>query len=234
MGTQTARASCRKLTAVRLLVVDDAAELLDLVERSLGREGHEVRTAATLEEARVALSMWSPEVIVLDVELPDGSGVEWCRELRQAGSRVPVLLLTAHGEVHQRVTGLDAGADDFVAKPFAMAELRARVRALGRRGPLERPATLTIAGVQIELGARRAFRDGNEVPVTGREWAVLELLISRRGRVVPRSTILDVVWGDESESANASLDVIMMRIRRKLGATFVRTLRGEGYVVGDD
>jgi len=197
----------------------------------MGHDGHEVRCAAAVTVARDLLRDFVPDVIVLDVELPDGSGVEFCRELRRAGHRWPVLLLTAHGEVHERVAGLDAGADDFLPKPFAVAELRARVRALGRRGPLERPTSLLLAGVEVDLAARRAFVSGREVPVTGREWAVLELLFSRRGRVVARDTILEVVWGDLSEGANSSLDVIMGRIRRKLGNALVRTVRGEGYVI---
>ena len=216
---------------MRLLVVDDSAELLDLLVWSFAGEGHEVRTATNLAEARRVLADFVPEVIVLDVELPDGSGVELCRELRERKEHCPVLLLTAHSAVHQRVAGLDAGADDFLAKPFAVAELRARVRALGRRGPMERPTALTLAGVELELGARRAFVDGREVPVTGREWALLEFLLSRRGRVVAREAILEVVWGDANQGASASLDVIMGRIRRKLGPRLIRTVRGEGYVI---
>lgn len=216
---------------MRLLLVDDATDLLDLVTRSLSRDGHEVQTAVTLEQARQLLSTSTPDVVILDLELPDGSGIDLCRQLRQAGNTVPVLLLTAHGEVHRRVTGLDAGADDFVAKPFAMAELRARVRALGRRGPMDRPSTIELGTLMIDLASRRAFDAGREIPVTGREWAVLELLLGRRGRVVSRAAILEVVWGDEGEGANASLDVIMMRIRRKLGTSLIRTVRGEGYVI---
>jgi DNA-binding response OmpR family regulator len=216
---------------MRLLVVDDSSELVDLLVRSFASEGHELRTARDLDSARQALTDFVPEVVVLDVELPDGSGVDFCRELRDAGRIWPVLLLTAHGAVHERVAGLDAGADDFLTKPFAVAELRARVRALGRRGPIERPSALSIAGVELDLAARRAFAAGGEVPVTGREWALLELLLSRQGRVVWGGTRLEVVWGELSEGASASLDVIMARIRRKLGSQLIRTVRGEGYVI---
>jgi two-component system OmpR family response regulator len=216
---------------MRLLVVDDSAELLDLLVKSFASEGHELRTARNLAEARAALHDFLPEVIVLDVELPDGSGVELCRELRARQEHCPVLLLTAHGAVHERVAGLDAGADDFLTKPFAVAELRARVRALGRRGPIERPTALVLAGIELDLGARRAFVEQTEVPVTGREWALLEFLLSRRGRVVSRDAILEVVWGDVTEGASASLDVIMARLRRKLGVQLIRTVRGEGYAI---
>ncbi|OQX70266.1 MAG: hypothetical protein B6A08_00075 [Sorangiineae bacterium NIC37A_2] len=218
---------------MRLLIVDDSEELLDLLGRSFGGEGHELRLAKSLGEARRHLQDFFPDTIILDVELPDGSGVDFCRELRAQGKNWPVLLLTAHGAVHERVAGLDAGADDFLPKPFALAELRARVRALGRRGPVERPVSIVIAGVEIDLGARRAFLEGREVPVTAREWAVLEFLLSRRGRVVSREAILEGVWGDADEGASASLDVIMARLRRKLGGSLVRTVRGEGYVVDE-
>jgi two-component system OmpR family response regulator len=136
--------------------------------------------------------------------------------------------------VPQRVAGLDAGADDFLPKPFAVAELRARVRALGRRGPVERKPTVRSGEVELELSTRRATRAGEEVPVTAREWAVLELLAARSGRVVPRSEILDCLWGDITDSANQSLDVIIARIRRKLGPNVVRTVRGEGYALDDE
>ncbi|HET6583794.1 MAG TPA: response regulator transcription factor [Nannocystaceae bacterium] len=214
-----------------LLVVDDSLEVLDLVQRALERDGHEVRAATTIAEARQRIAAAPPDVMVLDVALPDGTGIDLCRALRSEGVRCPILLLTAHGDVPKRVAGLDAGADDFLAKPFAIAELRARVRALGRRGPIDRPVAIEIADIRLDLGARRAVRGDADIPLTAREWAVIELLVARRGRVVPRSTILEVVWGDVSDSANASLDVIMGRIRRKLGAEVLRTVRGEGYAI---
>lgn len=212
-----------------LLVVDDSTEVLDLVQRALAREGHEVRLAATVADARRQISLARPDVMILDVALPDGTGIDLCRALRREDERFPILLLTAHGEVPQRVAGLDAGADDFLPKPFAIAELRARVRALGRRGPIDRPTAIELGTARLDLAARRAVRDDRDVPLTAREWAVIELLVARRGRVVPRAAILEIVWGDVSDSASASLDVIMGRIRRKLGPDALRTVRGEGY-----
>ena len=214
---------------MNVLVVDDSPELLDLLERALVRDGHEVRVAATIAEARTRIAAAAPDLMVLDVALPDGTGIDLCRELRDGGARWPILLLTAHGEVPKRVAGLDAGADDFLAKPFAIAELRARVRALGRRGPIERPTAIQLGDARLELGSRRATIGEREIPITAREWEILEVLVTRRGRVVPRATILELVWGDASESASASLDVIMARIRRKLGGDAIRTVRGEGY-----
>ncbi|AKF07484.1 response regulator transcription factor [Sandaracinus amylolyticus] len=218
---------------MRVLVVDDDPELLDLVVRALERDGHRVQGARSCADARSALSAGGADVIVLDVELPDGTGVALCRALRDEGERVPILLLTAHGEVPQRVAGLDAGADDFVAKPFAVAELRARVRALGRRGPVDRGVVHRAGGIELDLGARRARRDGAEVPLTTREWAIVELLAGRGGRVIARGEILDAVWGEITDEASASLDVLIARIRRKLGAGVIRTLRGQGYALGE-
>lgn len=236
-GTQTASAARAArapstrygVSPMDVLVVDDAPELLDLVGRALVRDGHELRFARSIAEARAELAVRPPDLMVLDVALPDGTGVELCRALRRERARFPILLLTAHSEVAHRVTGLDAGADDFVPKPFAVAELRARVRALLRRGPIERPSIVELGDVELDFGARRAVRGDREIPVTAREWAILEVLVARRGRVVPRTTLLELVWGDASESANQSLEVIVARIRRKLGPEVLRTVRGEGY-----
>lgn len=219
---------------MNLLIVDDHDELLDLVSRALLRDGHRVATATCLEAARATLAPPDPDVLILDVALPDGSGLDLCRELRRAGRRMPILLLTAHGEVSERVAGLDAGADDFLPKPFAVAELRARVRALARRGPLDRAVFVRLWDTELDLSARKARRENLDIPLTAREWAVLELLAARGGRVVSRSEILDVIWGEQGDSGSASLEVIVARIRRKLGAGVVRTLRGEGYALGDD
>ncbi len=220
---------CRVDFAGELLLVDDSPEVLDLIDRALTRDGHEVHVAASIAQARGQLARRHPDVMVLDVALPDGTGVELCRALRSEGARFPILLLTAHGDVPRRVAGLDAGADDFLAKPFAVAELRARVRALGRRGPIERPTSVELGDARLDLSSRRATRGDREIPITAREWAVIELLVARRGRVVERAAILESIWGEVTTSSSASLDVIVTRIRRKLGSESVRTIRGEGY-----
>ncbi|MEZ4339335.1 MAG: response regulator transcription factor [Sandaracinaceae bacterium] len=215
---------------MRVLIVDDDPELADLLERSLGRDGHAVTSVGSLAAARDAAGD-AHDVIILDVGLPDGSGLELCRTLRAAGDATPILLLTAQSEVGQRVSGLDAGADDYVVKPFALAELRARVRALARRRD-SAPAVVYEAGdVRLDLSARRARRGGREVELTPREWVLLECLATSPGRAVSRERLLDEGWGEITEGAAASLEVIVGRIRRKLGRAVIRTVRGHGYAV---
>jgi DNA-binding response OmpR family regulator len=218
---------------VDVLVVDDHDALLDLVARTLERDGHRVRVAHTVNEAALAMAELRFDVIVLDVALPDGSGLELCRRARADAHETPILLLTAHSAVRQRVKGLDAGADDFLGKPFAPAELRARVRALGRRRSLPTALAWQSRHVEFDFTRRRATALGREVPVTAREWSILELLAAARGRIVPRARILDEVWGDEGPSAAASLDVLIGRVRKKLGDNVIRTVRGEGYALGE-
>ncbi len=142
-------------------------------------------------------------------------------------------MLTAHKDVPNRVASLDNGADDFLGKPFAIAELRARVRALGRRGPMPLGLRVRAGEATLDFAARRALVKGIETPLTSREWRVLELLALGQGRIVLRSEILEVVWGSESRASSASLDVIIGRVRRKLGEGAIRTQRGEGYALGE-
>lgn len=215
---------------MRLLVVDDDEEVRDLLFRALERDGHVVTAVASAEAARVALRTSLADVVVLDLALPDGSGVDLCRELRAEGNGVPVLMLTAHSEVAMRVGSLDAGADDFLGKPFAVAELRARVRALGRRrGSSARIPPLVRGAVTLDFSARRAERSSKSIDLTAREWIVLEMLAARPSRVVARSDLLEEGWGEATDATAASLEVLIGRIRRKLGSDLVRTIRGEGY-----
>jgi DNA-binding response OmpR family regulator len=174
------------------------------------------------------------DVIVLDLMLPDGDGLDLCRVLRAEGVLTPVLCLTARGDVADRVRGLDAGADDYMKKPFALAELRARIRALARRQGLSPPRRVEAGVVRMDFTARRLERCGREIPLTAREWAVLEVLVSKQGRVVGRSDLLDSVWHGSGRPESESLDVILSRLRRKLGGDgegcSIRTVRGEGFV----
>ncbi len=219
---------------MRILVVEDSAPTRDLLQRSLEGAGHTVTLASRSSSGYKAAMRGDFEVLVIDIMLPDGNGLELCRRLRQDGVTAPILFLSARGEVSDRIAGLDAGADDYLRKPFALAELHARVRALGRRTGTAAPAHLTRGGVRIDFSARQLVRDGDTIPLTAREWAVLEVLAARAGRVVPRADVLDAAWPDARSDASESLDVIVSRLRRKLGAAggmeWIRTVRGEGYV----
>jgi two-component system OmpR family response regulator len=221
---------------LRLLVVDDNAETCQLLVRSLESGGHLARVAGSCAEARGTLDAHHFDVVLLDVMLPDGSGLDLCRALRQGRLTTPILLLTARGEVRDRVAGLDAGADDYLAKPFAVSELLARVRALGRRGPVLREAKVRAGEVVVDLEGRRVLRAGRTVPLTARELAIVEVLALRRGGVVARDELCEAVWGDINDSAKASLEVLVGRIRRKLGGAGspIRTVRSVGYALETD
>ena len=219
---------------MRLLIVEDSGPTRDLLTRAFSETGISVVTAARLATGmRQALSQ-EFDVIVLDLMLPDGDGLELCRKLRGAGIGTPILCLSARGEVADRVGGFEAGADDYLRKPFALAELRARVTVLAKRGGHSAPLRLEAGATRIDFAARRCLRAGQPVPLTAREWAVLEILASRAGHVVTRGELLDLVWHDFSPACSDSLGVILGRLRRKLGEPeegyAIRTVRGEGYV----
>jgi DNA-binding response OmpR family regulator len=219
---------------VKVLVVEDSPPTRDLLTRSLRGAGIDVVCAARIATGLEKAVDRDFDVIVLDLMLPDGDGLDLCREVRALGIKTPILCLTARGEVSDRVAGLDSGADDYLKKPFALAELHARLRALARRRATPSPGILEGGSIRIDFGARRFARDGDPVPLTDREWRILELVSSRRDQVVERREILDAVWHDDSPSAAESLDVILSRLRRKLGgsesAFVIRTIRGAGVV----
>ena len=175
---------------MRVLVVDDDEDLRSVVTRALRADGHVVTTAADLQAARDAVLVGT-DLIVLDLGLPDGSGLDLCRALRAKGASTPILVLTAFSQVSVRVRGFDAGADDYLAKPFAVAELRARVRALGRRGAWLRSVVFRAGDVQLDFAGRRAMAAGQDVAITAKEWAILEVLVRRPGGVVSRFTVTE-------------------------------------------
>lgn len=217
---------------MRILVVEDDDVVQCAVARALRADGHVVVTADDLQSARENV-VSGVDLVVLDLRLPDGFGLELCRELRREGSPIPVLLLTALTDVARRVEGLDAGADDFLAKPFAVSELRARVRALGRRGATPRGFRLALGDVELDFGGRQARRAGQQVSLTAREWTILELLARRAGRLVQHADLLESVWGEVNETVADTLGVLIGRLRRKLGAELIRTFRGEGYALAE-
>lgn len=212
-----------------ILIVDDHVELLQLLQQSLAHDELQVTTKTNAADALEVLRAAPVQLLVLDLGLPDESGIELCRKLRAEGKTLPILILTARTAVKSRVDCLDAGADDYLTKPFAVAELRARVRALLRRSQASTSSVYRRGVVSLNFATRRAEVNGQEAPITAREWAILEVLGAVAGAVVPRQQLLTRVWNDADESKLASLDVLISRIRRKLGNDVVRTLRGGGY-----
>jgi DNA-binding response OmpR family regulator len=217
----------------RVLVVEDERKLLRSLERGLRAEGYEVATATTGEDGYRLATEQPFDCLVLDWLLPGRDGVSVLAELRRSGRTVPVLLLTARDGIEDRVTGLDAGADDYLVKPFAFAELAARLRALLRRGPPDRETVLRAADLELDLLARRATRGGTEVPLTLREVEVLEFLLRHKNRVVTREMLGRDVWREPGYALTNVIDVYINILRRKLELpgmpALIHTLRGVGY-----
>jgi DNA-binding response OmpR family regulator len=220
---------------MRVLVVEDHVATRAMIEALLRDAGYTAVSVGTLAEARACMHAGGFAAVVLDWMLPDGSGLDLCAELRGGGDATPILVLTARGGVEDRVVGLDAGADDFLKKPFAAAELRARLRALLRRGPRIVESRVMLGPIEIRAASRIVLADGHEIPLTAREFDILEVLARHRGQVVTRSNLLIAVWGDD-ENTGESLDVLLARLRRKLAAAgapdTIRTHRGVGLSVG--
>jgi two-component system, OmpR family, response regulator MprA len=213
----------------RVLVVDDDAPVRRMLERGLAAEGFEVEAAADGGAALVAAERSAPDLVVLDVAMPGLDGLAVCRRLRANGMRGSILMLTARDAVADRVVGLEAGADDYLVKPFAMEELVARLRALGRRGR-DDSRRLAYADLTLDLGTRVAERGGREVELTGRESALLELLLRHARTVVPREQAIAQIW-DEAAVPNV-VDRYVTRLRRKLGdPPLIHTVRGVGFIL---
>ena len=215
---------------MRLLLVEDDEILGSGLRSCLVAEGHVVEWCTRLDQARL-LDSEPFDAWLLDWQLPDGSGLEWLRVRRQAGHATPALLLTARDLLRDRVQGLDAGADDYLVKPFDPEELSARLRAVCRRAAGSSDARLRFGEVQLDLDARRAWRAGEPVDLTAREWAITEALARRHGRFVPKGTLESLVLGLDGELASNALEVHISGIRRKLGKPFIENARGLGYRV---
>lgn len=218
----------------RVLIVEDDEEIADVLRRCLRNEGYEVRACADGLEALEAAAAFVPDMVVLDLGLPGMDGVEVCRRLR-ADSDVPILMLTARAEVEDRVGGLDAGADDYLAKPFERRELLARVRALLRRRPPRGSASLEVADLSLNPATREVRRGKREIDLTNREFELLEYLMHNERLVVSRQQLLDEVWGYDPMAATNTIDVFISNLRRKLESEgeprLLHTKRGAGYVL---
>jgi two-component system copper resistance phosphate regulon response regulator CusR len=222
---------------MRLLLVEDDPELATVLESGFREQGIHVARATTVPSGRAEATHGTFDVIVLDVMLPGGSGIDLCRDLRGQGISTPILMLTARDAVDDRVVGLEVGADDYVTKPFAFRELVARVRALARRRPALVPRVATIADLEVDLASRQVHRMGRVIELTAKEFALLEFFVLHRGEVVDRAAITAHVWDDNHDPFTNVLEVLVRRLRRKIDDEFepklIHTLRGAGYRFGN-
>lgn len=221
---------------MRILLVEDERKVASFVARALRENTYAVDIAESGEKALALGTDVLYDAILLDVRLPGLSGIEVCKELRQRGIEAPVLMLTARGLVEQRVEGLDAGADDYLTKPFVLAELLARVRALVRRGFHSANAKLRYADLELDRHRRRATRGKEAIPLTAKEFALLELLLLRAPELVTRSEIVEHVWDCHFDSETNIVEVYVNRLRQKIdqnqSAKLIHTIRGVGYRLG--
>ncbi|MEA2290349.1 MAG: hypothetical protein QOD55_2346 [Solirubrobacteraceae bacterium] len=214
---------------MRLLIVEDDTKLVRALQRGLEREGYGVDIAVDGDEAVAMATAAAYDAIVLDLMLPGRDGFSVCESLREDGRSTPVLMLTARTGVKDRIRGLDAGADDYLVKPFDFGELLARLRALHRRGLAEAPAVFVIGELRVDPATRVATHRGVEVELTAREFDVLEYLAGRPGRVVSRTELLEQVWDEDYDGSPNITDVYVGYLRRKLGRELIRTVRGTGF-----
>ncbi len=221
---------------MRILLVEDDRELTDILTNGFREHHIEVVAAGDFAEGQRRAALGQYGVIILDVMLPGGEGFELCRRIRSKGIDTPIMMLTARGGVDDRVLGLESGADDYLAKPFAFRELLARVRALLRRRPVIREERKVVANLEIDMGAREVKRAGTPILLTAKEWDLLQLLAENEGRVVTRLEITERVWDENHDPFTNVLEVLVRRLRRKIDDGFepklIHTIRGAGYRLG--
>ena len=218
---------------MRVLLIEDEEKLAALVARGLTERGDVVDVVSTGTQALASARQGEYDVILLDVMLPDLDGFAVCQRLRAERVWTPVLMLTARTSIGDRINGLDSGADDYVAKPFAFQELLARMRALSRRGPVPRPTDLKVGDLRLDPAGRRVWRGSTELSLSTKEFTLLETLMRRPGQVLTRDQLLDLAWGGNHDVASNVVDVYVRYLRAKIDRPFgldtVRTVRGVGY-----
>lgn len=221
---------------MRILLVEDDRNLAEIIRCGLEEQEIRVRVAHTADDGRMQAVLGEFDVIVLDVMLPGGSGFDLCAQLRKREISTPILMLTARTSVDDRVTGLDAGADDYLAKPFAFKELVARLRALGRRRESLVPRVIKIADLEVALETQRVTRAGRPIELTAKEFGLLEFFVLHAGQVVDRASITSHVWDENHDPFTNVLEVLVRRLRRKIDDDFepklLQTIRGAGYRLG--
>jgi two-component system, OmpR family, response regulator len=218
---------------MRVLIVEDEVKMAGLIRRGMREEGLAADVAVKGEDAIWMAGSTPYDAIVLDLMLPGIDGFETCRRLRAEGVRAPVLMLTARDAVADRIAGLDGGADDYLTKPFSFAELLARLRALTRRGAIERPAVLEVGDLRLDPATRRVIRSGREIELSAKEFALLEAFMRRPGEVLSRLQLLEAAWDMNYENRSNIVDVYVRYLRQKVDRPFgqetIETVRGAGY-----
>jgi len=221
------------LLTMRVLIVEDEVKMASLIRRGLRADGMAADVAIKGEDALWMAGATEYDAIVLDVMLPGIHGFEVCRRLREDGIWAPVLMLTARDSVEDRVDGLDTGADDYLTKPFSFAELSARLRALARRGPVERPPILSVGDLHLDPASRRVWRGETDISLSAKEYALLETFMRRPGQVLDRFQLLEHAWDYEYENRSNVVDVYVRYLREKVDRPFdvdsIETVRGAGY-----
>jgi DNA-binding response OmpR family regulator len=222
---------------MQLLVVEDEPALQSLIARALTEEGHRVRAAGIIADARVMLALEPFDLLIVDRNLPDGDGLAWIREIRARGDLRPTIVLTARDSVRDRVDGLYAGADDYLGKPFSIEELAARIAALGRRTGGLGGGRIEVGPLTVDTQALRAWRSGQELALTAQEFRLLRYMAEHKGRVLTRSRLLEAVWDLHDDPASNVVDVYVGYLRHKLDRgherALLHTVRGMGYVLED-
>ena len=217
---------------MRILLIEDDAVLGAAVRDQIAGDGHSVDWVQRLDAADTAIAGVPYDLVLLDLMLPDGRGLPFLRRLRARGEATPVIILTALDQVSDRIEGLNAGADDYLVKPFDLAELSARIGSVARRYGGNPNPLITHGPLQIDLTARSIRRDGHPVQLTAREWALLEALLSRRGQLLSKAQLEDKLYAFDAEVESNTIEVHVSRLRKKLGADLIVTERGLGYRLG--
>ena len=217
---------------MRILLIEDDPSLGGAVRDQIAAEGHMPDLAPTLAYARDLLATMPYDLILLDLGLPDGRGIDFLRNLRAKGSVTPVMILTAHDRITGRIEGLNAGADDYMVKPFDLAELSARIAAVARRYSGNPNPLITLGALEIDLAAHAIHGPQGQIDLSQREWIIFESLLQRPGQIVSKSQIEDQIYAFDSEVESNTIEVYVSRLRKKLGKDVVQTLRGLGYRLG--
>lgn len=216
---------------MRVLLVEDEMDIATAVQRYLQGQGHAVDLTARLDDAAAAMAVVEFDAVLLDLALPDGSGLHFLRDIRRQGNRVPVVIATARDQINDRIAGLDAGADDYVVKPYDLGEVAARLRAHQRRASGDPAVETRLGDLRVDRTGARLFRDEAEIRLTSREWTLFEALLSARGRVLSKATLEERLYAFDDAVEGNAVEVYVSRLRTKLGAAVIETRRGLGYLI---